>query len=105
MASLAGSSAESLLGASFNSSLCQLVLPRLHIVLPHVCASAYKHMEIEYYEYCRGNLSTYGNVSYDYKTMQKLRKWHNHTLRLKAVQLLWGVVYETCINLKAISPL
>lgn len=64
-------------------------------------ASVYKHMELEYYDYCRGNLSIYSNVSYG--IMQKHHKWHNHSLSLKAMQLLWGVVYETCIKVKAIS--
>jgi len=73
------------------------------MVLPVSVPQYNKRMDLDYYDYCRGNLSMYSNVSYDYKTMQKPHKWHNHALRLKAVQLLWGVVYGTCINVKAIS--
>lgn len=80
--------------------MCQPLLPYFHVGLPHICASVCKHMEVEYYhDYYRGNLSTCSNV------IRQCRNFINgiitSALRLKAAQILGGVVYEACFNMKA----
>lgn len=80
--------------------MCQPLLPYFHVGLPHICASVCKHMEIEYYhDYYRGNLSTCSNV------IRQCRNFINgiitSALRLKAAQILGGVVYKACFNMKA----
>lgn len=68
----------SLSGASFSYSLCQPFAPSSAHGPPLCLCLMPKHMEIEYYSYCRDSLSIFSDVSYDYKTVQKLLKWRNH---------------------------